>query len=102
MTTLVTSFLNGSSLFLCVTRVTIKARMNLNFCQIQQLTTELTALEGLKNQYFHFFAVVSDSIFYKLADKEEMHDILKDEFEFRPDWPYDILLPLTIQKIPPL
>ena len=49
MTTLVPSFLNGSSTFLQVTRATIKAWMNLNFCQIQQLTTELVALECKKS-----------------------------------------------------
>ena len=48
MTTLVPSFLNGSSSFLQVTRTTIKARMSLKFCLIQLLTTELAALECLK------------------------------------------------------
>ena len=48
MTTLVPSFSNGSSSFLQVKRTTIKARMGLNICQIQQLTTELAALECLK------------------------------------------------------
>ena len=48
MTTLVPSFLNESSLFLQITKKTIKAWMSLNFCQIQQLTTKLDALECLK------------------------------------------------------
>ena len=49
MVTLVPSFLNRSSLFLQVTRTTIKASKDvLNFCQIQQLTTEVAALEYLK------------------------------------------------------
>ena len=48
VTTLVPSFLNGSSSFFQVTRTTIKARMTLLFFQIQQLTTELAALECLK------------------------------------------------------
>ena len=52
MTTLVPSFLNGSSSFLQVTRATIKAWLSLNFCQIQQLTIELAALECLKNQSY--------------------------------------------------
>ena len=50
MTTLVPSFLDGSSSFLQVTRPTIKARMSLNFGKIPSLTSELSALERLKNQ----------------------------------------------------
>ena len=49
MTTLVPSFLDGSSSFLQVTRPTIKAGMSLNFGNIPSLTSELAALEGLKN-----------------------------------------------------
>ena len=81
MTTVVPSFFNGSSSFLQVTRTTIKSWMSLNFCQIQQLTTELAALECLKNQCLHFFLVAIDLILFKLADKEEMHNIL-DVFQF--------------------
>ena len=50
MTTLVQSLLDGSSSFLQVTCPTIKALMNLNFGKIQSLTSELAALEVLKNQ----------------------------------------------------
>ena len=50
MTTLVPSFLDGFSSFLQVTRPTIKARMSLNFGKIPSLTSELAALEHLKNQ----------------------------------------------------
>ena len=50
MTTLVPSFLVGASLFLQVTRPTIKAWMTLNFDKIPSLTSELGALEHLKNQ----------------------------------------------------
>ena len=46
---LVLSFLNGSSPFLQVTRTAIKACMSLNFCQMPSPTTELAALERLKN-----------------------------------------------------
>ena len=67
-----------------VTKTTIKAWMTLNFCQIQQLTTELAAHECLKNHCHHFFSVANDLILFKLADKEEMHNIL-DVFEFWPD-----------------
>ena len=49
MTTLVPSFSNGSSSFLYVTRSTIKAWMALNFGKIPSLTSELAALERLKN-----------------------------------------------------
>ena len=48
MTTLVPSFLDGSS-FLQITRPTIKARMSLNFDKIPSLTSELAALERQKN-----------------------------------------------------
>ena len=49
MTTVVLSILNGS-LFLQTRRTTIKARMSLNFGKIPSLTSELSALERLKNQ----------------------------------------------------
>ena len=50
MTSLVLSILNGSSSFLQVTMSTIKAWMGLNFGKISSLTSELAALERLKNQ----------------------------------------------------
>ena len=46
--------------------------MTLNFCQIQQLTTVLAALECLKNQCLHFFPVANDLILFKHVDKEKM------------------------------
>ena len=49
VTTLLPSFLDGSSLFLQVTRTTLKAWLSLNFDKIPSLTTELAALEHLKN-----------------------------------------------------
>ena len=49
MTNLVPSFLDGSSLFLQITRPTIKAQMSLNFDKIPSLTSELDALEHQKN-----------------------------------------------------
>ena len=48
MTTLVPSFLDGSSLFLRITIPTIQAQMSLNFGKIPSLTLELAALERLK------------------------------------------------------
>ena len=49
MTTLVPSFLNGSSSFLQITRPTIKACMSFNFGKIPSLTSELAAIERQKN-----------------------------------------------------
>ena len=46
MTTLVPSFLDGSSSFL---QITIKAWMGWNFGKIPSLTSELAALERQKN-----------------------------------------------------
>ena len=45
---------------------------------------EFAALDGLKNQCFHFFSVAIDLILLKLEENKEMHTIL-DEFEVRPD-----------------
>ena len=49
MTTLVPSFSNGSS-FLQVTRSAMKAWMGSNFSKIPSLTSEVAALESVKNQ----------------------------------------------------
>ena len=65
-------------------RTYIKAYMSLNFGQITPLTTELAALERLKNQCHHVMSVDIDPIFFKLADNKDMHNIM-NEFEFRPD-----------------
>ena len=53
--------------------------MSLNFGQIIQLTTKLAALEPLKTNDFHLFSVAIDPILFKLAENQEMHNIL-DEF----------------------
>ena len=50
MTTLVPSFCNGSSSFLQVTRSAMKAWLDLNTGKIPLLTSELDALEHVKNQ----------------------------------------------------
>ena len=50
MTTLAPSFLIGSSSFSQKTRSAIKAWMGLNFGKIPSLTSELAALERVKNQ----------------------------------------------------
>ena len=49
VTTLVPSFLHGSSSFLQITRPTVKACKGLNFGDIPSLTSELAALERQKN-----------------------------------------------------
>ena len=49
MTTLVLSFLNGSSSFMHTIRTTMKAWMSLNFGKIPSLTSEFAALERQKN-----------------------------------------------------
>ena len=49
MTTLVPSFLDGSSSFLQITRLTIKAWIGLSFGKVPSLTSELAALERQKN-----------------------------------------------------
>ena len=50
--------------------------MSSNFGQIPLLTTELAALERLKNRYRHFFSVAIDQIHFKFVGNEEMHNIL--------------------------
>ena len=65
-----------------VTMTCIKGWMSLNCCKIGPLTTKLDALEDLKNQCFHFFAVAIELIHSKLADNKDINKIL-DEFEFR-------------------
>ena len=65
-------------------RTYIKAYTSLNFGQIPPLTTELAALERLKNQCHHVISVDIDPIFFKLAGNKNMHNIM-NEFEFWPD-----------------
>ena len=77
-------FLIGSFSYLQARRTYIKAYMRLNFGQIPPLTTELIALERLKNRCRHVISVDIDPIFFKLAGNKDMHNIM-NEFEFRPD-----------------
>ena len=58
--------------------------MSLNFGRFPALTTELAALEHLKNLCHHVISVDIDPIFFKLAGNKDMHNIM-NEFEFRPD-----------------
>ena len=77
-------FLIGYFSYLQVMRTYIKAYMSLNFGQILPLTTELAALERLKNRCHYIMSVDIDPIFFKLAGNKDMHNIM-NEFEFRPD-----------------
>ena len=54
MTTLAPSFLIGSSLFLQVTRITIKSRMGSKFGRIRPGTYELAALERLQKSPYTY------------------------------------------------
>ena len=82
-------------------RTYIKAYMSLNFGQIPPLTTELAALERLKNRCRHVISVDIDPIFFKLAGNKDMHNIM-NEFEFRPDrtTDYGVSCPWLSKKYP--
>ena len=64
-------------LIILVMRTCINVWMSSNFGQIRQLTTEIAALEHLKNRCCHFF-----SIHFKFVDKEYMHNILDKSSNF--------------------
>ena len=82
-------------------RTYIKAYMSLNFGQVPPLTTELAALEHLKNRCHHVISVDIDPIFFKLAGNKDMHNIM-NEFEFRPDrtTDYGVSCPWAYKKYP--
>ena len=82
-------------------RTYIKAYMSLNFGQIPPLTTELAALERLKNRCHHVISVDIDPIFFKLAGNKDVHNIM-NEFEFRPDRTthYGVSCPWASKKYP--
>ena len=65
-------------------RTYIKAYMSSNFRQIPPLTTELAALERLKNRCHHVISVDIDLILFKVGGYIDMHNILH-EFEFWPN-----------------
>ena len=75
--------------------------MSLNFGQIPPLTTELAALERLKNRCHHVISVDIDPIFFKLAGNKDMHNIM-NEFEFLPDrtTDYGVSCPWASKKYP--
>ena len=76
--------------------------MSSKFGQIRPQTTELAALERLKNRCRHFFSVAMDQIHFKFVGNEDMHNI-SNEFEFRPDCTTDsgVICPWTSKKYPP-
>ena len=82
-------------------RTYIKAYISLNFGQIPPLTTELAALERLKNRCHHVISVDIDPIFFKFAGNKAMHNIM-NEFEFRPDrtTDYGVSCPWASKKYP--
>ena len=82
-------------------RTYIKAYMSLNFGQVPPLTTELAALERLKNRCHQVISVDIDPIFFKLAGNKDMHNIM-NEFEFRPDrtTDYGVSCPWASKKYP--
>ena len=82
-------------------RTYIKAYTSLNFGQIPPLTTELAALERLKNRCHHVISVDIDPIFFKLAGNKNMHNIM-NEFEFRPErtTDYGVSCPWASKKCP--
>ena len=94
-------FLIGSFSYLQVMRTYIKAYMSLNFGQIPPLTTELAALERLKNRCRHVISVDIDLIFFKLAGNKDIHNIM-NEFKFRPDrtTDYGVSCPWVSKKYP--
>ena len=94
-------FLIGSFSYLQVMRTYIKAYTSLNFGQIPPLTTELAALEHLKNRCHHVISVDIDPIFFKLAGNKNMHNIM-NEFEFRPErtTDYGVSCPWASKKYP--
>ena len=68
-------FLIRSFSYLQVMRTYIKAYMSLDFGQVPPLTTELAALDRLKNRCHHVISVDIDPIFFKLAGNKDMHNI---------------------------
>ena len=62
----------------------IRAWTSSNFGQVGPRTTELPALERLKDRCYHFFLSVFHPILFILTGNDDMHESSK-EFEIRPD-----------------
>ena len=87
MTTLVPSFLDGSSSFLQITRPTIKAWMSLNFGKIPSLTSEklpLSVRNINESCCDHSSSFIFYWIFFILAGNKLTHNI-SDGFEIQQD-----------------
>ena len=67
MTTLTPSVLNGSSSFLQVTRITIKACMTSDIGQIRPLITELAAHERPEKSNYNVVTTLAPSILIGLS-----------------------------------
>ena len=77
-------FLIESFLYLQVTMSYTRAWMSSKFSQIRPRTTELSAIERLKNRFCHFFSAVFHEILFLLTGNDDMHRS-SEEFEIRPD-----------------
>ena len=69
--------------------------MSSNFSQIPPLTTELAALERLKDQRHYFFSVAIDQILFRLRVNADMQNILD---EFKGLWSIRPIFGLTISE----
>ena len=67
-------FLTSSFSYLQVIMPYVRAWMSLNFGQIRLRTTELAAVELLKNRCCHFFSVVYLT-YFKFVGIKDMHNI---------------------------
>ena len=94
-----------SFLYLQVTRTCIKSRTSLNFGQIGPLTTELAALERLKNFSYrlimgkwclHVSSFILDQIIFIVSGNQDRHKS-SVEFDFRPNQTaqYGVTCPLV-------
>ena len=79
MGTLVSSFLDGATSFLQVTRTTINAKLSMNISKIPSPTTELAALGHLKTnvKYEYTSAFICDWIVFILAGNKDGYTILE-------------------------
>ena len=68
-------FLIESFSYLQVTITYIRTWMSLKFGQICPWTTELAALERLKNQCYHFLSVAFYPIHFKFVGIKDIHNI---------------------------
>ena len=89
-----------SFLYLQVTRTCIKSRMSSNFGQVGPLTTELTALERLKNYPASSF--IFDQIIVNVAGNQDRHKSSVVRFWAESDLSFWSYLPLSDKNFTPL